>query len=344
MREVIALGMMVLAACMSHGIAAQEDVLFRRADSATRMAARGDLGEGSLRQRLVMLDTAHLRSVRGEVERNGESTLTLNLFDDVVLSAAVDQTGQTSTGYWLAGRILGMGFGSVTLVANKEVIAGTVRTPESTYTIRTVKSGVLVVREIDSVSLLPEESLPPHTLPILPTHIVQTVPLSREALSVGTGTLEVSAAGFDDGSIIDVMVVYTANAKDEAGGVEAIEAEIDLRVAEMNRAFVNSGVAPRIQLVSTAEVDYTEVPRNDRDSRLTNTIDHLRNPSDGHMDEVHVWRDQYAADLVHLIVDGRFNSCGEAKRLRDPFIARCCLPKRLYHFAYHQLLQPCVRP
>ena len=120
----------------------------------------------------------------------------------------------------------------------------------------------------------------------------------------------------EDGSRIDVLVVYTPFARDDAGGRAEIETLIDLRVAETNQAYANSGVIQRIHLVWTAEVDYTEVPRS-LDTQRTNTIEHLIDPSDGYMDEVHAMRDRYAADLVHLVVDNRFNTGGEAKRLRD---------------------------
>ena len=40
---------------------------------------------------------------------------------------------------------------------------------------------------------------------------------------------------------IDVAVVYTPAARDAAGGVAAIEAEIDLMVAETNQAYETSG-------------------------------------------------------------------------------------------------------
>ena len=95
---------------------------------------------------------------------------------------------------------------------------------------------------------------------------------------------------------IDVAVVYTSGARDAAGGVAAIEAEIDLMVAETNQAYAASGVHHRVALVDRSELSYAETADSKRD------LDRLRDPSDGHLDEVHTLRDEVGADLVHLVV------------------------------------------
>ena len=104
---------------------------------------------------------------------------------------------------------------------------------------------------------------------------------------------------------IDVAVVYTPAARRAAGGAAAIEAEIDLMIAETNQAYEASGVRHRVALVARSEVEYdeTESPLSD-----------LQNPSDGHMDEVHALRDRVLADLVHLITNESASFCGLAVR------------------------------
>ena len=101
------------------------------------------------------------------------------------------------------------------------------------------------------------------------------------------------------------MVVYTPLAKHREGGRAAIEALIDLFVAETNQAYANSGVIHRINLVLREEVDYTEDGGSSLDLRR------LSNGSDGHMDHVHERRDMYGADLVHILV-GRSDVGGRA--------------------------------
>ena len=105
---------------------------------------------------------------------------------------------------------------------------------------------------------------------------------------------------------IDVAVVYTPAARDAAGGAAAIEAEIDLMVAETNAAYETSGVRHRVALVDRSEVSYAEAGDSEID------VDRLRDPSDGHLDGVHALRDRVGADLVHLIVGKADDICGES--------------------------------
>ena len=156
-------------------------------------------------------------------------TLVLNLFDDVVFTGLVEQVEPTSSGHALRGKLEGVELGTFTLAVNGSVVVGTVRTHERVYTIRTVGVGTYVIRQIDESSLLPlgEPLEGPFSTP--------------EARS---GSDDVPP---DDGSVIDVMVVYTPEAKHFEGGKAAIEALIDLFVAETNQANANSGVTHRDQ-------------------------------------------------------------------------------------------------
>ena len=96
-------------------------------------------------------------------------------------------------------------------------------------------------------------------------------------------------------SVIDVAVIYTLSARQEAGGTAEIEAVIDLMIAETNQAYEDSGVNISISLVAAEEVSYTE-----SDSLFTD-LQRLWNRSDGHMDEVHAMRDRVGADIIHMI-------------------------------------------
>ena len=100
----------------------------------------------------------------------------------------------------------------------------------------------------------------------------------------------------DENRTVDVAVVYTLSARDEAGGTDAMEAGIDLMIAATNQAFQDGGVTSRVALVARSETQYSEAGVGRTDVRR------LREPSDGHVDEVHAMRDRVGADLVHLIV------------------------------------------
>lgn len=100
----------------------------------------------------------------------------------------------------------------------------------------------------------------------------------------------------DDGSIVDVLVVYTPRARTAAGGVSAMNTRINSAVLNTNTAYTNSGVNFRIRLVHTAEVNYDEsmdMVQALEDVTAVNSI----------MPTVHTLRNQYGADMVALITD-----------------------------------------
>lgn len=103
--------------------------------------------------------------------------------------------------------------------------------------------------------------------------------------------------GCDDGTVIDMLVVYTPAARTAAGGTAAIEARIDAAIADTNTAFANSLIDTSVNLVHTQEISYTETGNSDIDGQR------LLDPDDGFLDNVPALRDQYAADIAVLWVD-----------------------------------------
>lgn len=102
-------------------------------------------------------------------------------------------------------------------------------------------------------------------------------------------------------SIVDVMVLYTPQARDGAGGEAAIETMIDLAVAEANMTYQNSGVNLVLRLAGTAKVPYQD------SGDISLDLSRLINPADGYLDEVGALRTACNADLVCLLVE---NSSG----------------------------------
>lgn len=102
----------------------------------------------------------------------------------------------------------------------------------------------------------------------------------------------------DDGSIIDVMVLYTQNAHAIAGESDAqAVAMISSAVTGVNQAFSTAGVMTQLNVVAYQPVFYLEQVNEDFHADLNN----LTGPSDGYLDEIHALRDYYAADLVVLV-------------------------------------------
>ena len=276
---------------------APEEALAGGLFSEAEGGATPSTGVETLDSRLVGIDFGQLAQVTkppispkdpATAKSSTYQALVLNLFDDVVFTGIVEDVEATSAGHALWGRLDGVGLGTFTLVVNGRVVIGTVRTPDAVYTIRTAGDGTYVIRQID------ESSLPPLGEPL------EGPSSTPEARS------ESDDVPPDDGSLIDVMVVYTPLAKQREGGRAAIEALIDLFVAETNQANANSGVTHRIRLVLRDEVDYIE----DGDSFID--LNRLTEDSDGYMDHVHELRDLYAADLVHIVVGRSVNVCGVA--------------------------------
>ena len=98
-----------------------------------------------------------------------------------------------------------------------------------------------------------------------------------------------------DANLVDLMVVYPAAVREEAGSTSAIQSEIMKAVADANLCYRNSQVNLLIRLVHMEEVAYTPT------GLLGTDLDRLKNTSDGYMDSIHSARDQYGADLVALL-------------------------------------------
>ncbi len=158
-------GMLVLGVLTAGKAAGQTAGLFRSVEPAAAVGAPGsETPPDSLtvRRHLVVIDFGQLTppvdeaavGAAGAVEPSG--VLRLNLFDDATFTGLVERTAPTfSGGYSMSGQLAGVEMGTVTLVVNGNVVAGTVRTPEATYRIRPAGGGLHSVSQIDPSQLPP---------------------------------------------------------------------------------------------------------------------------------------------------------------------------------------------
>jgi len=221
-------------------------------------------------------------------------SLLLNLFEDVTLTALIDRVERTPDGQSIIwhGEIAGEWLSSFTLAVTGDVASGNIRTIDGRfYQLRYVSPGVFAVRDVGS-SRLPEGAEP---------KIARPASLSAPQANAANAASAASAGGVvaaDDGSIIDVMVVFTPAARTVAGGLSAINNLIVLGMSETNQGYVNSGVIQRVRLVHTAEVAYTE--NTSGPGAFDNALTAVTN---GSIANVHTLRNTHRADLVSLWIE-----------------------------------------
>ncbi len=97
-------------------------------------------------------------------------------------------------------------------------------------------------------------------------------------------------------TLFDIMIVYSDDARIEAGGTDAIRAESINAAAITETTYQNCDLAIQTNIVWLEEVNYSET--GDYEDHL----DRLTDPSDGILDSVHLLRDIVDADFVSLFV------------------------------------------
>ena len=238
---------------------------------------------GTIRTRLAQLDAAALPQLRG-------GALTLNLFDDAAFTAIggvrADHTTRSSGSTLWLGSVSGVPYSDVILMTDA---AGNldlrVLTRGRNYFVQSLGGGIVRISEIDPSA----GRYDANQQRIYDAVVVETTQVEQREVA-----LNILSPRADDGTVIDVLAVYTPAAAAMLGSEAAARLAIESTVALANVTYENSGVNFRLRLVHLALVDYTEVGDS-------TDLNRLRNTADGHMDIVHQWRNEYAADLVALI-------------------------------------------
>ncbi|MGX2039454.1 M12 family metallo-peptidase [Methylocaldum sp. MU1018] len=244
------------------------------------------------------------RPVQLNLDRLKADAINLNIFDDTLLIAEKDRIVDNVQGHsaWV-GHIQGEPGSEVILAVTGDAMSGTVKRENGeVYEILYNEDGTHAVRQVDPKKILP------HKHPIPEAKIdpgLAGAPAASEA-PAAAGEPPMAAAGTD--TIVDLMVVYTPKARANAGGASGIQAKIVKAVEAANQAYINSKVHMKLNLVRMAEVSYTE------SGDMARTLTDLRGTTDGKMDIVHSWRNQYGADQVAL-VSADANYCGIAYQM-----------------------------
>jgi hypothetical protein len=278
--------------------------------------AHDQLPIAQMRSRAVGVDLAKLPTA---ASTDKPARLVLNPFEDVTLLAdiyRIEAQGLDTVIYH--GRIQdslpsadGADTNSVTLIVTGGVMVGSIITTDAAYQVR-YDGQTQVVRQVDTAGF-------PDTDDALP--FPSNMPQSDSG----------PVAANDDGSRIDVMVVYTAAARAEEGSTAAMQALITLGVTETNQMYANSGISTKLRLVHMAEVAYAPTGNPSGD------LNAITNPSDGVLDQLHTWRNTYGADLVQLITTDA--GCGIGW-LGGPFASMASQQDRGWSVAENDCISP----
>ena len=256
-------------------------------DEATPQPSTASQEPAIRRSRYVGIDFSTLRA-RGDRQMLREPPVTLELFPDVTIFASFERYDVTPDGMTWVGRVEGDPMSSVTLAYRGLLMTGSIVTSRGAYQIRPApenlrNAATRATRVPHLVTQIDQDQLPREADPI-------ELPLSAAQLASAADT----PMG-DAGDVIDVMVVYTAAARNWAGGEAGIANLINVGISETNTSYANSGVNQRIRLVHAAEVPYTE-------SSFFGTNLNALSAGTGALSGVAALRNAHGADLVMMLV------------------------------------------
>jgi len=277
----------------------EDDGLFgATSDTTNPLAADPDrlqaMSAGMTRTRITTINLAQL----GDPATNALTAdligqaVRLNLFAEIDLVAVREKVQRNlAGGYTWIGHIDGLPLSQAVFVVRGGALYGAIQAPGV---------GEFAVQPLDGGYHLLQQAGPNTILPQDDTHIAIADVTEQTAKPAAPMVVAAAAAGStaDNGSLIDVLVVYS----DDVNDADA-QSFADLFMAYTNQAYENSNINQRVWLVDVEEFTYSETGSLSSDlSNITNNA----NPN------VLPYRNQYHADLVVFFVsnDGsNANSC-----------------------------------
>lgn len=214
------------------------------------------------------------------------AVLQLDLFADISFRAVRDRLEPTRHGISWVGKLEGYPESDAIFVVVEDELIGHIWTTFGFFRIERQSDGTYLAQQVN-----------PGTFP--EGDDVVELPPESDARQV------LRPSSVDDGSVVDLIVVYTRDALTGFGNETRARAAIDVNVAETNQALRNTGVNTRVRLLQATMVEYQE----SGDSGLD--LQRLSTANDGFLDDVLSLRDLHQADLVALVPE-RLNIGGRA--------------------------------
>jgi outer membrane protein assembly factor BamB len=293
------------------------------AQEAPRLFAEGEPAQEGTEQNVVRKRRATLDySVIEALVAEEIEALTLNLFEDLEVFVETERLERVSfSEYSWIGRPVEFPNDQVTLEIDHEgrIIFVTMTVQGQPYTIRHLGEGIYAIRELTGEGLqeapLEEESATEEGPPIEPgeereelenfgTRNSLLLPEDHESKEGGK-RLE---PGRHTKEVIDVLMLYTTQARDSMGGFKNMRMAIRTAFNNANTSYENSGVDMRLRMVSARAVQYDEAQA----SSLGDILGDLTRDGNTSGDYVNEQRNDYGADIVGLVVGDAKGWCGKA--------------------------------
>jgi uncharacterized protein (TIGR03437 family) len=256
--------------------------------------------------------TRYRRELEAAMVRDGERHIrreaflsapdfALNLFPDTTFEIVLDRVERTADakGWTVSGRTSSPGDGRVILTFYGGALSGSVRLSGGEfYEVHVPASGDGEVRQCvfrgyaagvsDAVPVALDEVRGPEKN------------ISPAGAAVPDLRTDLRANQNGGAAQLDILVVYTARAAAARGGTSGLLAYISQVFAESNQSLSNSEAPVTFRLVHAAQVNYDDEAMAPDSASYEVALNALRSATDGQMDEAHMLRNQYGADLVSL--------------------------------------------
>ena len=246
-------------------------------------------------------------------------SLSINLFTNLAVTGIMQSVTAPGPGREIIqGAIVGVKGGCFILAVESNVVAGTVVLPgQGFFEIQYAGNGYHRIIERDVGKM-----------PLCGVNAATSAITGHAEESPEVALAAAGSASAETIPVVDVVVGYTPEARDGAGGDEGIHTLIDLAVAQANQIYLSSNAKLLLRLAATTKVTY------DDSGVLSVDLQRLMNPTDGYLDDFLALKQQYHADLICLLVEKSDGLVGIARQTASAANA-CSVVQRGFAVAHY---------